>query len=702
MTWSITLAFASALFAGTLAAVAVLRNRSSVALWAFVAGMVALAVEGFFSGFSMQAATVEEMVRWQVARLVAMSFLPGTWLLFSLSYARRDPGEFLTRSWPVVGAAIVLPVGLAVGFPANLIASAGQVRVDDDLRWVFRLGACGIIEYVFFLVGAVVALMNLERTFRASVGTMRWRIKFMVLGLGMLFVVRAYLASQVLLFRGMDLSRDYAAGALLLACPLILRSLLRTGQFEADVYLSHSFLYNSLTLLLSGVYLLVVGALAKVVTYLGKTEAFPLKAFLVLLSLVLLAVLLLSDRVRLHTKRFISRHLRKPHHDYGKIWLEFTKGTGCCVDQAELCRKTVRLVADILHALSVSIWMVDDHKESLVFAASTSLSESRGDELRLSKADAAEVICALQAHPEPVEIDSCKANWAVRLRTCHPDEFRKGSGRICVPLGAGNELLGVMILGDRVSGIDFSIEDLDLLRCIGDQAAANLRNLQLSRKLLLAKELEAFQAMSAFFVHDLKNTASTLNLMLENLPRHFDDPAFRGDALRAISRSVTHINGLIQRLGQLRQTLKIQPEDSDLNDLISGILSTWKDVKNVVFQNELRPVPKVSMDREQIGKVVTNLVINAIEAGQPGAPVSIETSQRNGWVVLSVADKGCGMSPEFIQRSLFRPFQSSKKGGLGIGMFQSRMIVEAHGGKIEVESELGRGTSFRVLLPYPV
>jgi len=97
--------------------------------------------------------------------------------------------------------------------------------------------------------------------------------------------------------------------------------------------------------------------------------------------------------------------------------------------------------------------------------------------------------------------------------------------------------------------------------------------------------------------------------------------------------------------------------------------------------------------------VVTNLIINASEAvSQPGE-IRVETSQSNGWAVLLVADNGGGMSAEFMTRALFRPFQTTKKKGLGIGMFQSKMIVEAHGGRIEVESEVCKGTSFRILLP---
>jgi signal transduction histidine kinase len=149
----------------------------------------------------------------------------------------------------------------------------------------------------------------------------------------------------------------------------------------------------------------------------------------------------------------------------------------------------------------------------------------------------------------------------------------------------------------------------------------------------------------------------------------------------------------------LRHELQIRPAESDLNELVSKTLAGWGKTSDVDLVKDLHPLPKLSLDREQMLKVVTNLVLNAIEAVSGKGHVRVETSQRNGWVVLSVADNGCGMSAEFLNHSLFRPFQTTKKRGLGIGMFQSKMIVEAHGGRIEVESELGKGTTFQVLLP---
>ena len=287
------------------------------------------------------------------------------------------------------------------------------------------------------------------------------------------------------------------------------------------------------------------------------------------------------------------------------------------------------------------------------------------------------------------------------LRRWHPAVFPNGGNRVCIPIVSRGEILGLIILGDRVGGAEFTLQDFDLLKCAGDHAAAGLLNVQLSQKLLQAKELEAFQTMAAFFVHDLKNAASTLNLMLQNLPVHFDDPAFREDALRGVSKTVTHINRLIGRLSLLRHELKIQSAPADLNDVIAEATAGLENNSDFTLEKNLSPLAKIPFDREQIVKVITNLVLNARESSPPKATVRIATSQNAEWAVVAVSDNGCGMSADFMKNSLFRPFQTSKKTGLGIGLFQSKMIVEAHGGRIAVASEPGRGTTFQVLLPIP-
>jgi putative PEP-CTERM system histidine kinase len=701
MNFGALLAFGSAVVAGAIAVGVLLRWDRTLALGSFAAGMVALGLEGLFVGLSLTSAEPRQMVHWQVFRLQAYALLPGAWLLFSLCYARGNYQEFLRKWWPVVASAFVVPLVLLFSSADHLIVSAQANGPAGD--WFLVLGWAGVGLHLTFLLTAVLMLMNLEATFRAAVGTMRWRIKFMVLGLGLLFVVRLYTGTQALLYNGSRLSLQVVnAGALCLAGGLIAWALLRSKVFATEIYPSQTVLHRSLVVLLAGVYLLIVGVLAEVVTRLGGVAAFPLKAFLVLVAVVLLSMLFLSDRVQQRTKRFISRHFHRPLYDYRTLWMAFTERTTSLLDEGELCRAFARAISETFDVLSVTVWLLDPKTQRLTFVASTSLPESKALDLMDPHADQSELVAVMRAKPYPIDIDQTDERWSAVLKRCNPDYFGKGGHRLCVPLVAGGEPVGVITLADRVSGVPFTVEDFDLLKCIGDQVAAGLLNIQLSQRLLQAKEMEAFQTMSAFLVHDLKNTASTLSLLLQNLQTHFDDPAFRQDALRAVSKSVNHINDLISRLSLLRHKLEIKPVAADLNEVVGRVLSELERDGAVVWEKELRPLPPVRFDPEQIQKVVLNLFLNAKDAVGTNGRIRVETAQREGWAVLSVADNGCGMSADFLARSLFRPFQTTKKNGTGIGMFHTKMIVEAHRGRIEAESQVGKGTTFRVRLPLGV
>jgi putative PEP-CTERM system histidine kinase len=417
--------------------------------------------------------------------------------------------------------------------------------------------------------------------------------------------------------------------------------------------------------------------------------------------LVGLAVLLMSDQLRQRLQRAISRHLHRPLYDYRSLWTLFSERTASLVTREGLCREVARVVSETFNVLSVTMYVFDEQKQQLNFGASTSLSEDVANRILETKrsglTDLPDANMRVSAYP--VDLDRSQEPWVLNLKSLNPDQFRQGGGRIGVPLVASGRFLGLITLTDRVSAVPFSSDDFELLKCFGAQTAAALLNIQLSESLLRSKELEAFQTMSTFFVHDLKNTALMLSLMLQNLPVHFANPAFREDSLRSIAKTVNRINELISRLSLLREGLKIVPSEADLNSLVTGCLSGLRGVTGVELSEALEPLPKIRLDSDQIQKVITNLVLNARDAVSEGGQIRVATKRANGWAVVQVSDNGCGISPEFLGQSLFRPFQTTKKKGIGIGMYQSKMIVEAHSGRIEVESQVGKGTTFRVLLP---
>jgi putative PEP-CTERM system histidine kinase len=300
---------------------------------------------------------------------------------------------------------------------------------------------------------------------------------------------------------------------------------------------------------------------------------------------------------------------------------------------------------------------------------------------------------------KPFELESSNLPWAAPVKAAVIPQFQEGGKILCVPLTGAERCLGIMVVADRVHGIPYSVEEIDLLKCIGDQIATSLLSIRLAKQLMLAKELEAFQTISAFFIHDLKNAASTLGLMLQNLPNHFDDPAFREDALRGIGRAAERINGIIARLSNLRHDLQLTLSEVDLNSLLKGAIANLNGSAGAEVITDFGSLPLINADRDKLESVMTNLLLNANDAIGAGGKIRIETLGEDNAVTFSIADNGCGMSADFIEKSLFRPFRTTKKRGLGVGMFQAKMIVDAHEGRIQVESEVGSGTTFRVTLP---
>jgi putative PEP-CTERM system histidine kinase len=688
------LPFAAAIFSLILAFVSLLPKKPSLARWYFFAGMVVLAIDSLFTGLSLQAIQLSEVLRWLTLGFIVKSFVPVVWLGFSLTYSRPNYRESMARLRIPLAIVALLPVVLSFGFQQQFLEAApGE---EGDLRF----GAVAKVSNVILLVGCMWILVNLEQTFRSAVGTMRWRIKFVILGLAVIFGTRLYVLSQELLYSAYDVRRSgVESSALLIGCVCLIVAYKRTGFAEIDVYPSRAVLRSSLTALIGGGYLFIVGVLANVARRFGGAESFQFVSLVVLLGMAGLAVLLLSDRLRQRIHGFVGRHFTRAQHDSVQIWTDLSRRLANVKDQAGLCAVSARSISETFEVLSVSIWLADEQREQLIVAASTAPQASGATAGTAPAVASSSVTAGLRLRSSPFDLEAINEPWAEELRKLNPTVFPNGGNRWCVPLRSGEQSLGALVLADRVNGADYTGEQLQLLRCIADQVTSVLLNLRLANEVARSREMEAFRTMSAFFVHDLKNAAASLNLMLKNLPVHFDDPAFREDALRGIGNTARRIDEMTGRLTALRQRPDFKPVEADLNQIVSEALDNLDGMPQVDLTKDLQPLPRVLADHGQIQSVVTNLLLNARDALAPGGRIRVRTEELGGSVVLSVADNGCGMSAAFLKDSLFRPFQSTKKKGLGIGMYQSRMIVEAHGGSIRVESEAGKGSTFRVSFP---
>jgi putative PEP-CTERM system histidine kinase len=222
---------------------------------------------------------------------------------------------------------------------------------------------------------------------------------------------------------------------------------------------------------------------------------------------------------------------------------------------------------------------------------------------------------------------------------------------------------------------------------------------------MAAKEVEAFSKMSSFIMHDLKNLTNSLSLISQNARHNIDNPEFQQDAIKTIDGTVNRMKGLIERLSSIPREIELKKEAAPMSDIINGALKklVFPKTKPVAITVERGPDLErlLSVDPEAIEMVILNLVSNAYDAIEWDGHIRISAAADSGFLLLNITDNGAGMSREYIDRDLFRPFKTTKKTGFGIGLYQCKSLIEAHGGAITVESEPGKGTTFTVKLPLP-
>ena len=443
MNVSVIIPCVTAFFCFALAVFVLLRDRRPLVHRVFVAGMMAFAFEAFLTALSLRSLVPDEILFWQRLRMIATAFLPGCWLLFALSFGRSNAKTVVRKfRWVLLGS-LVVPLALSSIFHKDLLREAGNL--DQSLKWTITLGTAGYLFYISFIAGAILILMGLEETLRSAVGQMRWQIKFVVLGLGGIFAFRLYSGSQILLFSSINSNLEMAnTGTLLVACVFVAIAFTRLPALKIDVYFSRSFLYGSLTILVAGLYFIVVGLVAKIAGYLHLHEFVYVEAFWVFLAFLGLGVLLLSERVKRSLRQFVSLHFKRPHYDYRKEWMDFTHATTSITEMKLLSSAIAKKVSRTFDAPAASVWLLDETGEDLELGGSTALTDEQGRNLVGSWKGWKDLIARMREQQGPVDFSRTKERWAIDFAERNADYLARAKIRFCVPLSAGGELLGTI------------------------------------------------------------------------------------------------------------------------------------------------------------------------------------------------------------------------------------------------------------------
>lgn len=544
------------------------------------------------------------------------------------------------------------------------------------------------------MVSPVFALVLLEQVFRNSTEDSRWNLKPLCLGLAGAFLFDLYVFSEAVMFNRMDVDAFSIRGVVhTLVTPLLVLSMTRRSDWVSKIRLSPKAAFHSATLLIAGLYLVFMSAAGYYVRYFGGEWGRALQVAMVFFALISLFVLAMSGAVRASLRVFLGKHFFRYRYDYREEWLKFTRTLSHRNSPQEMGEQVIRGLADMLESPAGALWMRAHGEAVFTQTAHWNMHPAQGK--------------------EPADSEICQfmetSGWVINLEEYRSFSRRYGTMKLpawlseipqawlVVPLMVGPTLFGFVVLASARTRVDVNWEVNDLLKTAGQQAASFLAQMQATEALLEVRKFDAFNKMSAFVVHDLKNIVTQLSLMMKNAKRLGGNPEFQQDMLMTVENSLERMRQLMLQLRE-GATPPGATFGVDLSAIVDRLVSVAKGRSRTLEVEILDPVAARGHE-ERLERIIGHIVQNAFDATDPSGRVWLRLDRASGQARVVVGDTGQGMSQDFIRDRLFKPFQTTKQAGMGIGAYESFQYVQELGGKIEVDSTVGVGTTVTVLLP---
>jgi putative PEP-CTERM system histidine kinase len=413
-------------------------------------------------------------------------------------------------------------------------------------------------------------------------------------------------------------------------------------------------------------------------------------AAVVLAAIAFAVIPSLRARLRVHFLKFFSRY----KYDYRKEWLRFiatlSSGGG-----EQVHTIAVRAVAQIVNSPGGIVWARTPDEDVYDPVGSWECDIPP----RSSVPRSASLIRFLERRQWIVDLNEMKKHpqryEGLELEPMFDDHH---DWWLIVPLFLGERLFGFIVLKKPLITYSLNFEDHDLLKTVGKQVATHIDQAESDRRLSEVSQFTTYNRLTAYLMHDLSNLIAQHSLVVQNAERFRDNPDFVDDAFKTIAHSVSRMERLISQLSQRpkRPSKRVVDIRSVLDTAVSRSL-------------QRQPGPSLDLgedavylraDAEQLTTVIEHLLRNAQESISGNGQVNVTLLADDGVALISIADTGCGMSPEFVRERLFRPFDSTKGSeSMGIGAYQAREYVRSLGGRVDVSSEPGRGTTISLSLP---
>jgi len=566
-----------------------------------------------------------------------------------------------------------------------------------NLKMLPVLGILGKAQAIFILSGAIFFIWMLENILRSSTEDQKRDIKYLIMG-G--FVVGAsFILDAIYRLTYLTGSRQ-----VLLLCSImsfagvwfIMVASIRTRLLETDIFVTRYVAYHSITLMVTGAYLLGIGLVAYVVRYLGIAPSFLTIGLVVFFPLLLLALVLISPDARRRLRFFINTRFFTSKYDYRREWRMLSRYLTGAVDEREIIDVTAHIILDSMYISELAIWLLDGSIYKCVLSYPPHIDGKTIDRSHL-------IIDYLASNPYfsrkvPRLVNDSLWNKIISEQS---DLLDAANIELAAPMKAEGKIIGLISVGKEPKGVPYGQDDFDLLGAVATQSGSALMRARFARELAANKETAAFARMSAFFLHDLKNAAGNLSLIVQNAPRFIDEPEFRQDMISSVKESLGRIDKVMNSLQVMSEKEEAaQQQKINANAFITALVSRLAPrLTNMHVIKRIDENIAMITDPAMLGKMVENIIINAVEAAPGGGQIIIEAIRDATGVIISIEDDGPGMEEEFTRHRLFKPFQTTKQNGTGIGLWQVKQIADLLGARIDVENHPGSGVKFIIGLP---
>lgn len=584
---------------------------------------------------------------------------------------------------------------------AEIVAVPGRYRIQMGPLYPFF-----ILEIV---VSFLLCLYFLVRGFLVADRYQRHRLKYFILAIAVSLLWTILNFSPV---RGLEgypfLSLTLTAGLFIVAYAAFRHPFMEISALTAKAL---AYLFS-----LSLVVIPIALGLLFIKRFFITDLNLPLTFLMIVFMGVLLAAVFKQINEPMH--RAMRQIIVKDKYLYQKVLEEFGRHLLRIVDLRRLLEKFGETVGSRMGIESIAIFLHDGEKDNWHFAWGQGFN-GKGEELSLDPQNLG--LSALAKKKEAMlrtdlEKDAANPDHAELLQRIGKYNFE-----VFLPLVDLDRMVGLILLGPRQGRRMYLEQDLELLSTLAGQltiAIANAKiyeNLKKSHGIMRrADRLASVGTLIASLAHEIRNPLVSIKTFTQLLPERIDDEEFRSYFLKVASGEIDRLTTLINELIGFARPAEPDLKGEDVNtllDKIERLLAGEARKKNIRIIHEYgADLPPVMLDAEQMKQVFLNIMLNAIQAihGDDGQ-IRIRTrmtrvSREEGsdpFVAVEIQDNGQGIPKENLER-VFDPFFSTLPEGSGLGMTISHQIVHEHGGYIDLESELGKGTRVGIFLPAQV